>query len=70
MIHSHDRLDHANLGPMHWARASDTEVTLLIGWRWDHWAFWDEDAKVHEPGCGVELAVDGVDLEWIVWVWI
>jgi hypothetical protein len=65
MIDGSVRLDHANLSPVHWTGAANTEVSLLVGWRWDDWALWDKNAEVDKPGCGVEFAVDGVDLEWI-----
>lgn len=57
---------------MHWASDSlaDWCSLALVCWDGSHWAFGGEDAEVDQPGHGVELAVDGVDLVWVFGVLI
>jgi hypothetical protein len=55
---------------VHWACDSfaDWCNLALVSWDGSYWACWGEDAEVDEPCCGVELAVDGVDLVWVLGV--
>ena len=60
-----ERLDHANLSPVHRSRAANGKVALLVCWWWNHWACWSEDTKVDQPSDAIELGIDGMNDERI-----